>query len=87
MSEFKIVLFSQSHLRLQQSCHAIISLMYPFQYTHVYIPLLPSALIEVLNTPTPFIMGCHASLRDEIYDIYDVMMVDLDRYVLHVQLW
>ncbi|OQR70889.1 myotubularin-related protein 13-like [Tropilaelaps mercedesae] len=84
MAEFKIVLFSQSHLRLQQSCHAVISLMYPFQYTHVYIPLLPSALIEVLNTPTPFIMGCHASLRDEIHDIYDVMMVDLDSGSLDV---
>lgn len=27
------------------------------------MPLLPSALLEVLNTPTPFVMGVHSSLK------------------------
>jgi myotubularin-related protein 5/13 len=43
--------------------------MYPFRYTHVYIPLLPAALVEVLSTPTPFIMGVHSSLKAEVAEL------------------
>jgi hypothetical protein len=43
--------------------------MYPFRYTHVYIPLLPAALVEVLSTPTPFIMGVHSSLKAEVSEL------------------
>jgi myotubularin-related protein 5/13 len=47
--------------------------MYPFRYTHVYIPLLPAALVEVLSTPTPFIMGVHSSLKAEVSELVSVM--------------
>lgn len=52
--------------------------MYPFRYTHVYIPILPAPLAEVLSTPTPFIMGIHSSLQSEINDLLDVIVIDLD---------
>jgi hypothetical protein len=48
--------------------------MYPFRYTHVYIPLLPAALVEVLSTPTPFIMGVHSSLKAEVSELVSVMI-------------
>lgn len=47
-------------------------------YGHVYIPILPAPLIEVLATPTPFIMGVHSSLQTEIFDLVDVIVVDID---------
>ena len=31
-------------------------------FSYVYIPLLPLGLLEVLNTPTPFIAGVHTDL-------------------------
>lgn len=40
-----------------------------YSYSHVYIPILPASLIEVLSTPTPFIMGVHSSLQSEIQDM------------------
>jgi hypothetical protein len=43
--------------RLTDSCMALVSLLYPMRYSHVFIPILPSSLIEVLSTPTPFIIG------------------------------
>lgn len=52
--------------RLTEACRALTALMYPFRYTHVYIPLLPAPLVEVLSTPTPFIMGVHSSLKSEV---------------------
>lgn len=69
MTEHKILFHSASYSRLTESCRALTALMYPFRYTHVYIPLLPAALVEVLSTPTPFIMGVHSSLKHEIAEL------------------
>ena len=52
--------------------------MFPMRYSHVFIPILPSSLIEVLSTPTPFIIGLHSSYKAETSDLLDVITVDLD---------
>ncbi|XP_040568639.1 myotubularin-related protein 13 [Lepeophtheirus salmonis] len=79
VTELKILFLSNSFSRLTDSCLALISLLYPLKYSHVFIPILPSALIEVLSTPTPFIIGLHASHRHEVLsDLLDVVVVDLD---------
>lgn len=78
MTELKILFYSRSYCRLNDACSALTSLMFPFKYSHVYIPLLPASLIEFLSTPTPFIMGVHSSLRNEVAELLDVLLVDLD---------
>lgn len=78
LTEHKILFYSQSYTRLNEACQGLISLMYPFKYSHTYIPILPSALIEFLSTPTPFIIGVHSSLKREISDLLDVIVVDID---------
>ncbi|XP_026287376.1 myotubularin-related protein 13 isoform X1 [Frankliniella occidentalis] len=78
MTEHKILFHSKSYARLTDGCRALIALMYPFRYCHVYIPLLPAALVEVLSTPTPFVMGVHSSLKSEVAELMDVIMADLD---------
>ncbi|KAL1427201.1 hypothetical protein MTO96_017698 [Rhipicephalus appendiculatus] len=78
MTELKILFYSRSYCRLNDACSALTSLMFPFKYSHVYIPLLPATLIEFLSTPTPFIMGVHSSLRSEVAELLDVLLVDLD---------
>ncbi|EDW38045.1 GL12246 [Drosophila persimilis] len=78
MTENKILFLSKCYWHLTESCKALVALMYPFRYTHVYIPILPAPLTEVLSTPTPFIMGVHSSLQTEITDLLDVIVVDLD---------
>ncbi|KAJ8983459.1 hypothetical protein NQ317_013334 [Molorchus minor] len=78
MTEQRILFHSKSYNRLTEACRALTALMYPFRYTHVYIPLLPAPLIEVLSTPTPFIMGVHSSLKSEVAELMDVIVADLD---------
>ncbi|KAK7870000.1 hypothetical protein R5R35_011968 [Gryllus longicercus] len=78
MTEHKILFHSRSYTRLTDACRALTALMYPFRYTHVYIPLLPAGLVEILSTPTPFIMGVHSSLRSEVSELMDVITADLD---------
>ncbi|ENN80610.1 hypothetical protein YQE_02975, partial [Dendroctonus ponderosae] len=69
MTEHKILFHSKSYNRLTEACRALTALMYPFRYTYVYIPLLPAPLVEVLYTPTPFIIGVHSSLRSEVAEL------------------
>jgi len=78
MTEHKILFHSKSYTRLHDACHALTSLMYPFKYSHVYIPILPASLLDVLSTPTPFVIGVHSSRKNEVSDILDVIIVDLD---------
>jgi myotubularin-related protein 5/13 len=78
MTEHKILFHSESYKRLTEGCRALTALMYPFCYTHVYIPLLPAALVDFLSAPTPFIMGVHSSLRAEVSELMDVIIADLD---------
>ena len=37
--------------------------------SYVYIPVLPSSLLEVVTTPTPFIMGAHSSVLRGMPDL------------------
>ena len=57
LTEQKILFHSQSISRLTDSCTALTSLIYPLRYSHTLVPVLPSSLLEVLASPTPFIIG------------------------------
>lgn len=78
MTEHKILFQSRSYSRLTSACRALTSLMYPFKYSHVHIPLLPTGLVDVLSTPTPFVIGVHASLKTDVSELMDVIVADLD---------
>lgn len=38
-------------------CECLIALIFPFRWTNVYIPLLPRGILQVLESPVPFIIG------------------------------
>ncbi|XP_033645492.1 myotubularin-related protein 13-like isoform X1 [Asterias rubens] len=78
ITDNKILFHSNSYTRLTEACTALLSLLFPLKYSYVYIPILPAALTEVLSTPTPFIMGVHSSLRNEMAELLDVIIADLD---------
>ncbi|CAL8081456.1 unnamed protein product [Orchesella dallaii] len=78
MTEQKILFHSSCISRLTDACHALTCLMFPFRYSHVYVPILPSSITEVACSPTPFIIGVHSSARHECTDLMDVIVADLD---------
>jgi len=44
------------------SCvHAVLSLLYPFDWHHMFIPVLPSSLVQQLDSPLPYIIGILSS--------------------------
>ncbi|KAF0686584.1 Aste57867_21627 [Aphanomyces stellatus] len=72
------VLFVSSHLStLTTVAEAARRLLAPLHWPHVFVPVLPDAMLELLHCPTPFVFGIHAELRDGV-DTDDVVVVDLD---------
>lgn len=78
MTEHKILFQSQSYTRLTEACRALTALMYPFKYSHVYIPLLPASLVEFLSSPIPYLIGVHSSLKTDYSELMDVIVAELD---------
>ncbi|KAL3842272.1 hypothetical protein ACJMK2_020304 [Sinanodonta woodiana] len=79
LTDHKILFHSQSFSRITSACQALFALQYPLKCNSPFIPLLPSALLEILNTPTPFIAGVHSTHKAEIQDLFDVIIADLDQ--------
>lgn len=59
--ESQIVFISSQFSLLTMCTEAITSLLFPLNWAHAYIPILPLQLIEVLAAPFPFIVGVHES--------------------------
>ena len=78
LTDQKVLFHSSSHARLNEACHALTAIMFPFRYAYVYIPILPASIVEVLSSPTLFIMGVHSSLRNQVPELMDVVVADLD---------
>ncbi|XP_063782724.1 myotubularin-related protein 5 isoform X2 [Pseudophryne corroboree] len=78
LTEHKILFLSRSYQRLTEACRALLAIMFPLRYSFTYVPILPAQLLEVLSTPTPFIIGVSALFRSETQDLLDVVIADLD---------
>uniref|UniRef100_A0A4W4G0Y4 SET binding factor 2 n=1 Tax=Electrophorus electricus TaxID=8005 RepID=A0A4W4G0Y4_ELEEL len=78
LTEHKVLFHSMSYQRLGEACRALEALMFPLKYSYPYIPILPSGLLEVLSSPTPFIIGVHSMFQGETQDLLDVIIADLD---------
>uniref|UniRef100_A0A2C9KTX5 UDENN domain-containing protein n=1 Tax=Biomphalaria glabrata TaxID=6526 RepID=A0A2C9KTX5_BIOGL len=81
LMERRIMLCS-SHLSvLTQTVHALAALLYPFQWQHVYIPLLPLEMLDVVCAPMPYIIGVMTAFLPQVLkmDLEKVFIVDLDK--------
>ena len=83
LAESKIILLSTHVAMLQLVSQAILDLIWPLEWAGVYIPVLPSRLVQALDAPCPYICGI-----DRKYDNYDLpdddyVLVDLDKNELH----
>eukprot|EP00961_Rhodomonas_salina_P127327 1716442-Rhodomonas_salina.1 len=82
--EQKMLFYSDSVSLLTTVAESILTLIFPFRWEHVYIPVLPLQLLEFVHAPTPFIMGVHpGSLKNRTTFLGsscpdDVVVVNLD---------
>ena len=79
--EKKILFVDSEYNRLSEVTDSFISLLYPFQWIHTYIPIMSDQMIKYLEAFLPFINGINEILmpfvrdtlienEDEVYIIY-----------------
>eukprot|EP00127_Corallochytrium_limacisporum_P005864 Clim_evm9s214 gene=Clim_evmTU9s214 len=79
--ERKVILLSAQLSLLNHMALILQSIIYPMEWQHVFVPLLPHRLISFIHAPVPYLLGIQAHYlekeRDSIPD--DVVLVDLDK--------
>ncbi|VBB26202.1 unnamed protein product [Acanthocheilonema viteae] len=64
---------------VQCICHAVQSiacLLHPFSWPYTLIPVLPDSLLEIVNSPTPYLIGL---LRTNMYKLKPLVVKDKNR--------
>ena len=67
--EKKIIFIDNDYSRLSNVMNSFLSLIYPFQWVHVYIPILTIPMIKYLESFLPFVVGVHSSFIPHIKNI------------------
>ncbi|NXU50315.1 DEN2C protein, partial [Turnix velox] len=74
------VIFVADNLSTLSKCgHAAVATLYPFTWQHTYIPVLPASMIDIVCSPTPFLIGILSCSLPQLHDlpIEEVLIVDL----------
>ncbi|XP_007546802.1 DENN domain-containing protein 2A isoform X1 [Poecilia formosa] len=77
--ERRVIFTADKLSTLSQCCHAVVALLYPFTWQHTYIPVLPPSMLDIVCSPTPFIVGLLSSSLPRLKElpIEEVLVVDL----------
>lgn len=57
LMERHVILSSKSLQRLSTCANALIALIHPFEWQHIFIPVLPRRILEFLCSPTAYVVG------------------------------
>jgi len=78
LAESRIILLSSHTAMLHLASQALVALMYPLEWTGIFVPVLPSRLIQTLEAPVPYIVGIERRYENFDYPEDDFVLVDLD---------
>lgn len=84
--ERRVVITSRNNTLITYVIEAIAALLYPFNYSHTYIPILPRRIIQFIEAPTPYLIGANvAHLKEAVHvDMTGVVYTDLDNNILRI---
>lgn len=55
---------------LTYACISLVSFLFPLNWKHSLIPILPKSMIDVLDAPFPFLIGIESEMiKDTGYEI------------------
>ena len=69
--EKKILFIDNDYTRLSLVTDNFISLLYPFQWIHTYIPIMSDQMVKYLETFLPFINGINTSLMHLVTEVFE----------------
>lgn len=77
--ERKVILFGKHISRLSSCVLALQTVLYPFQWQHTLVTILPHELVEVCQAPFPVLAGM---LEPLTFDVEDAIVINLDTKVV-----
>lgn len=87
LQETRVALVSRHYALLTPVAEALVSLLFPFRWQGLYIPIMPYSLLDILDSPVPFLLGMHSRYLKEIpkgQRPQGVVFVDLDKDIVHL---
>uniref|UniRef100_A0A7N5JYC7 DENN domain containing 2C n=1 Tax=Ailuropoda melanoleuca TaxID=9646 RepID=A0A7N5JYC7_AILME len=86
--ERRVIFVANSLSTLSKCGHAVVATLYPFTWQHTYIPVLPASMIDIVCSPTPFLIGILSCSLPQLQDlpVEEVLIVDLcaDKFLQEV---
>ena len=81
MLEKKIIVMGFSMSQISNAVESLSALLEPFHWHHTLVPLLPYHLVNIIEAPTPYIIGIHDSEHfdnDILESLDDVTVIHLN---------
>ncbi|XP_067090478.1 DENN domain-containing protein 5B-like [Osmerus mordax] len=83
--ETQVLLYSQDYQRLMTVAETVTTLLFPFQWQHIYLPILPASLLHLLDAPVPFLLGVQrgeGATRSSLHLAHEANLcfVDIDQH-------
>ena len=70
ITEKKILLIDEDYERLSKVADGLVSILYPFQWIHTYIPIMSDQMLKYLETFLPFLNGINKSLMPFVEKVF-----------------
>jgi hypothetical protein len=70
ISEKKILLIDNDYERLSTVADGLVSILYPFNWVHTYIPIMSDQMLKYLETFLPFLNGINESLMPLVTKVF-----------------
>ena len=70
LAERKVLFIHDDYTELTNITSSFISLLYPFQWVHTYIPIMSDQMLKYLETFLPFLNGIHISLMNLVEKVF-----------------
>jgi DENN (AEX-3) domain len=87
LQETRVALVSKHYAVLTPVAESLLSLLFPFHWQGMYLPILPYNMLEILDAPVPYLVGLHSRYLSEVpveQRPRGVVIVDLDRDEVHL---
>ena len=80
LAEYKMLFHSSDLSKLPIICESLRSLIYPLKWSHVFVPVVPALLLDLIQAPVPFILGMLSDhIKEYPYDfLKDVVIINCD---------
>jgi hypothetical protein len=84
LSESRMIFYSRDLNKLANICEGFRLLIFPLIWTHVYLPIVPVQLLNLIEAPVPFLLGTHSDnlYHMNLYNVNDIILIDCDNGIL-----